>query len=409
MDFGEIARTAITALATNRLRSILTTLGIIIGVGAVIGLVSLGRGVEDYIAQEFEQLGSNLLVVSSARPNSPTRTRIAPLTTGEAAALNDPTIAPSIRTIALEYRLVGQVVGTESATLSVKGVTPDFINVRTWYPAFGDFISQYDLENSTRVAVLGADAVTELYGDASFDPIGQTIRVNDRVFTVIGVMQKLDSAFTDDDVSVLIPMTTAQTRMADARSRDGSYVVTAIYAQAINEEAMTSATQEIELYLSEAHDVVFEGEQDFQIINQSDILDFVRQLTGILTIFLSMIAGISLLVGGIGIMNIMLVTVTERTREIGLRKAVGAQGRDILMQFLIESIILSFIGGFFGILLGYLASVVGTALIDDIELQITSDAVLLATLVSAGVGIIFGLYPASRAARLRPIDALRFE
>lgn len=410
MDFGEITRTAVTALATNRLRSILTTLGIIIGVGAVIGLVSLGRGVEDYIAQEFEQLGSNLLVVSSTRPNSPTRTRISPLTTREAAALDDPTIAPSIRTVALEYRLLGLVVGSEGgANLSVKGVSPGFIDVRTWYPTLGDFISQYDVDNATRVAVLGADAVTQLYGDASFDPIGQSVRINERVFTVIGVMEKLDSAFTDDDISVLIPISTAQTRMADARARDGGYVVTAIYAQAVTEEAMASATQEIETYLSEAHDVVFEGEQDFQIINQSDILDFVRQLTGILTIFLSMIAGISLLVGGIGIMNIMLVTVTERTREIGLRKAVGAQGRDILMQFLVESVILSFIGGVFGIVVGWLASVIGTAVIDNLELTITADAVVLATLVSAGVGILFGLYPASRAARLRPIDALRFE
>jgi putative ABC transport system permease protein len=410
MNILESIRIAVTALATNRLRSILTTLGIIIGVGAVIGLVSLGRGVEDFIAAEFEELGSNLLVVTSARPNSPTRTRIEPLTTREAQNLANRAIAPSIRQIAMEYRQLGLVIGDGgSANLSVKGVTPNFVEVRDWYPQSGSFITDYDVDNATRVAVLGADAVAELYGDANIDPIGKTLRINERVFTVIGVMSALESAFTDDDVSVLIPITTGQTRLANARARDGSYIVTAIFAQAVSEDAMTSATREIEAYLTEAHNIIFEGEQDFQIINQSDILDFVRQLTGLLTVFLSMIAGISLLVGGIGIMNIMLVTVTERTREIGLRKAVGARGSDIMLQFLIESIILSIIGGVFGIALGWVGTIVGSALIEDVDLYLTSDAIILATAVSTFVGVFFGLYPASRAARMRPIDALRFE
>jgi putative ABC transport system permease protein len=410
VNLFESLRIAVTALATNRLRSILTTLGIIIGVGAVIGLVSLGRGVETFIAAQFEDLGSNLLVVTSSRPNSPTRTRIEPLTTSEAADLTSKTVAPSVRQIATEYRQPGLVIGeADSASLSIKGVTPNFVEVRNWYPEFGAFISDYDVENATRVVVLGADAVKTLFGDNEIDPTGKTLRINDRVFTVIGVMSRLDSAFTDDDVAVMIPITTAQTRLANARARDGSYIVTAILAEAMSDEAMTSATREIEAYLTDAHQVIFEGEQDFQIINQADILDFVRQLTGILTIFLSMIAGISLLVGGIGIMNIMLVTVTERTREIGLRKAVGARGSDIMLQFLIESLILSFLGGVLGIGLGWLGAQIGSALIDNVDLVVTPDAVLLATGVSAFVGIFFGLYPASRAARLRPIDALRFE
>ncbi|MBC8171379.1 MAG: ABC transporter permease [Anaerolineae bacterium] len=410
MNLIESIRIALTAIATNRLRSMLTILGIIIGVGAVIGLVSLGRGVESFIAAEFEDLGSNLLVVNSARPNSPTRTRIEPLTMNEAAALANKTIAPSIRQVAAEYRLIGLVVGAaDSATLSVKGVTPNFVEVRSWYPELGSFITDYDVDNASRVAVLGKDAVKTLFGDAEFDPTGQTIRINERVFTVVGVMARLDSAFTDDDVSVIIPITTAQTRLANARARDGSYIATAIFAEAVAEDAMTTATREIEAYLTTAHEVIFEGEQDFQIINQADILDFVRQLTGILTIFLSMIAGISLLVGGIGIMNIMLVTVTERTREIGLRKAVGARGSDIMMQFLIESLILSFVGGILGIALGWAGAQLGTALIDNVDLVVTPDAIILATSVSGFIGIFFGLYPASRAARLRPIDALRFE
>lgn len=410
MKLLEALRIALDGLVTNRMRAILTALGIIIGVGSVIGLVSLGRGVEDFVAAEFEGLGSNLLVVVSAQPTSPTRTRIEPLTTREAEALANPLIAPSIRQVAAEYSIFGLVSGgTSSTNATITGVTPNLVDVRNWFPREGGFITQEHVDDAARVAVLGVTIVDRLYGDEDFDPIGQSIRINERVFTVIGVMTAQDNAFTDDDSSVFIPLTTAQTRLDNARARDSGYRLSAMNIEALSESHMDSATREIEAYLSEAHGVVFDGEQDFQIINQADVLDFVRSLTGILTVFLSLIAGISLLVGGIGIMNIMLVSVTERTREIGLRKAVGARGGDIMLQFLIESLLLALIGGALGVVVGWLAAQIGTALINDITLTIRPDSILLATAVSGFVGIFFGLYPASRAARMKPIDALRFE
>jgi putative ABC transport system permease protein len=410
MDFSEIFRIAVNALLTNRLRSALTTLGIVIGVGAVIGLVSLGRGVEAFVAQQFNAIGSNSLIITAQRPSSPTRTRIDPLTMKQANDLKNPLIAPNIREVAPQYAFFALVAGDVGGrNITVNGVVPQLPTVRNWNLASGDFISQADLDDNTRVAVLGADMVEILFGDATFDPIGASIRINERVFTVIGVMEFVDG-FGGQNDTVLIPITTAQTRMvANARARDGSYRVSAIYIQVIAEEATDRAKAEISAYMDEAHGILFDGEQDYRINDQSELRDFVLNLTLLLTLFLSLIAGISLLVGGIGIMNIMLVSVTERTREIGLRKAVGARAGDILAQFLIESLLLSLIGGVLGIGVGWLASLLGTALIDDITLSLSADAVLLATIVSTGVGLFFGAYPASRAARMKPIDALRFE
>jgi putative ABC transport system permease protein len=410
MNLIEHLRSALAGLAANRLRAALTTLGIIIGVGAVIGLVSLGRGVERYIASEFESLGSNLLIVFSARPSSPTRTRIEPITTNEARDLLNPAIAPSVRQIAQQYDVPGRViVGSNSVNASISGVSPNFVEVRTWgVRPGGSFITDDDIENNARVAVLGQGVVEDLFGSVDYDPVGTTVRLNDLVFTVIGVMTP-GSEFSGENDQVFVPLTTAQTRLANARARDGSYRLTVLHVQAESEAAMDSAAAEIEAYLSEAHNISFDGEQDFQVLSQADVLAFVGQLTGILTVFLGLIAGISLLVGGIGVMNIMLVSVTERTREIGLRKAVGARAGDILVQFLAESVLLSIAGGAMGIALGWLAAQVATALVPELTVTVTWDAVVLATAVSSFVGIFFGLYPASRAARMRPIDALRFE
>jgi putative ABC transport system permease protein len=410
MDFGQTFRVAVESLLVNRLRSVLTTLGIVIGVGAVIGLVSLGRAVEDYIAQQFDALGSNLLEVNSAPPRSPTRDRVAPLTSQEAAGLLLPGIAPSVQAVATDYDLFGQIIaGGESASVPVRGVSANYGLLRNWSVLEGEFITQEHVDNAARVAILGLDVVEQLYGSRDARPIGQQIRLNQRTFTVIGIMAERGGTFISEDNVVIIPITTAQTRLDNARTADGSYRVSTIFVQARNEAVLGAATEEVTAFLSEAHGIVFLDEQDFRITSPSDILGIVNQVSGVLTVFLAMIAGISLLVGGIGIMNIMLVSVTERTREIGLRKALGARSGDILSQFLIESVLLSLVGGFLGIGVGWIASQLGTALITELNMQVSFDAVVLATTVSTLVGVFFGYYPARRAARMKPIDALRFE
>jgi putative ABC transport system permease protein len=413
MNVFEAIRIAITGLVTNRLRALLTTLGIVIGVGAVVGLSSLGRGVESFIASEFQALGSNVLFVFSSAPTSGTRTTIQPLTTIEGEALASPTVAPAIRAVAMETVVPAALAFSgRIVELGVSGVTANYSEVRDWTVQLGAFISEDEIAATSRTIVLGTTVVEKLFGDRSADPVGQQIRLNDRVFTVVGVMQEQGAgigALGDQNEVAFIPISTAQTRLGNARTRDGGYRVDVLHIAAWDEASMDDATLQIESYLSDAHNITFQGEQDFTIINQKDLLNSLGQVTGILTIFLSMIAGISLLVGGIGIMNIMLVSVTERTREIGLRKAVGARGADILLQFLIESILLSLVGGTIGVALGWVITIIGQVLVANLELTITSDAIMLAVGVSSFIGIFFGMYPASRAARMRPIDALRFE
>ncbi len=410
MNLTEGFRIALTSLIINRLRAVLTTLGIVIGVGAVVGLTGLGRGVQDYVAEQFSDLGANTLTVTSSAPTSQTRIQVQPLTDKEALAIAR---LPGVQMVSPTYGVAGTLVaGTETASLSLNGVTPAYATVNNWYPRSdgGRFINQTDLDDTARVVVLGESTVEDLFGDKNYNPIGLPIQINGRVFTVIGVMNDRSAASPADlNAAALVPLTTAQSRLADARVRGGAYKVSQIQVMATSEQVNDTVRQEIETYLTSAHGIIYAGDEDFNVGNQAELLSSITQITALLTVFLGGVAGISLLVGGIGIMNIMLVSVTERTREIGLRKAVGARGSDILSQFLIESIILSLVGGLLGVALGWSITAIAGAVIPDLHLGLTLDSILLATGVSSFIGIFFGLYPASRAARMRPIDALRFE
>jgi len=410
----ESVRLAFRALAANKLRAALTMLGIIIGVGAVITLMSVGEGVSLYIAAQFQSIGTNLLFVfpgtmeGAGPPGMGVET--AELTNGDAEALHDPIRAPDVAAVSPQVlRSAVIATGSRDTTAQVMGVTPDFAEVRNWFPEVGEFIDQEDLNSRARVATLGQTVVEDLFPATPY-PLEQTVKINGIPFRIIGVMEeKGGSEFGDVDNRVLVPLTTAQTRLFPSRSRSGEYLVSLIMVEAVSEDRMEAASEQIAAILRERHGIAFRDEDDFSIVSQSDILDVFGQITGVLTVFLGAIAGISLLVGGIGIMNIMLVSVTERTREIGLRKAVGARRRDVLWQFLIEAMVLSLVGGIVGIGVGALGAEIVSALIEDFRAVVSLQAVLLATTFSAAVGLFFGIYPARRASLLNPIDALRYE
>jgi putative ABC transport system permease protein len=412
----ESLRLAFRALTANKLRAALTMLGIIIGVGAVITLMSAGEGVQVYIEEQFQGMGSNLLfVIPGSEEESMTgppgmTAGTAELTNGDVEALRDPLRAPDV--VAVSPAVIQMAVvatGKRDMFVQVEGITPDFYEVRNWFPEVGVFIDQEDQNSRARAALLGKTVVEELFPDNPY-PLDQTVKINNVPFRVVGVLEEKGGAgMNDQDSIVLVPLTTAQTRLFPSRGRSGEYVVSAIIVQAVNEDRIDAASEQISTILRELHEIEFSDEDDFSIVSQSDILDVFGQITGVLTTFLGAIAGISLLVGGIGIMNIMLVSVTERTREIGLRKAVGARRRDIMWQFLLEAMTLSLIGGILGIALGALGAGIITALMEDFRSVVTPQAVVLATTFSAAVGLFFGIYPARRAAVLNPIDALRYE
>jgi putative ABC transport system permease protein len=406
---GENIRIALDAILINKARAILTMLGIIIGISSVIALISLGRGVENFIFSEFELLGAKRLSVSSSPPVADTRNRIDPLTMEDVENLRNPAIGPNIEAVGARYDAVVQVeyLGEQVVT-TARGMTSNMSELLSWDVQLGSFFTDAQDFNKEKVVVLGLDVVDDLFGSEDANPLGAQIRLDNQVFTVIGVLEERGSAFGNDNSAVVVPISVAQTRLSRARVGNDMTVST-LYVDSVSNDAIDQTEAEIDAYLYQKHLLNSVEERDYTINNPSTIQDAVRGITGLLTILLAVIASISLFVGGIGIMNIMLVTVTERTREIGLRKAVGATPDRILGQFLIESIILSMVGGAIGIFFGWLIAFLGSAAIDGLNLTVELDAILIATTVSTGVGVIFGILPARQAANMNPIDALRYE
>jgi putative ABC transport system permease protein len=396
-------RIAMRALASNPLRSLLTMLGVIIGVGAVVAMIAIGQGARQATTQQVQALGSNLLSIfaSSAQAGGIARIEaVQTLTVEDAEAIR--TQVPGVIGVSAEINRAAQVVyRSENTNTRVVGVTPEYPTVRNFHPARGEFFAEEEMRARARVALLGQTVVTRLFGES--DPIGQRIKVRGVTFTVIGVMEpKGATAFSDRDDVVLIPLTTAQRRLFGTRS------VGSIQVQVATEDEMPAAQAALAALMRERHRLPPNRDDDFSIRSQADILQAFTGVSQTMTVLLGGIAAVSLIVGGIGIMNIMLVSVTERTREIGIRMAVGARRRDILTQFLVESVTLSVTGGVIGVGVG----IVGSQLINRIAgwaTLLSAQAILLAFAFAVAVGVFFGAYPAQRAARLDPIQALRHE
>ena len=413
MQALESLRIAINALAANKLRSILTMLGTIIGVAAVLTLMSVGRGMEQYVTKQFTSIGTNLLfVIPGQLEEGPPQDRepgSSTLTFSDVEAIKARRI---LAVSAVAPEITGQATasrGRRDLQVQIAGVTPDYSFARAWDPSVGTFLGESDLRDRARIVVLGSGVYDKLFDPGEY-PIDQLVTINDVVFRVIGVMEpKGGSGVGNLDDLVLMPFTTAQDRLFQRKTVSGDYKVSVIYVSIRSADEMDEAQAEITDLLRAEHQISYLNEDDFSIINQSDLLSIFGDILGALTLFLGAIAGISLLVGGIGIMNIMLVSVTERTREIGLRKAVGARRRDILGQFLMEATVLSVTGGIVGAALGIGGAIAISQLRDDFTAVVTPDVLVVAILFSVAVGLFFGLYPAYRASRLSPIDALRYE
>src|SRR5450432_460567 len=414
MNIFQLFGLSFTALIRNRLRSLLTILGIVIGVGSVVALVSFGQSYQNYVDSQFQGIGATSLFISSTNPSGPNAKLIVvqPLTMGDYTALADVQNVPEVQVAAPSYNVSGTIVaGNNTMSAELTGTTPTYLDVQSKTIGSGRFLVQNDIDTSTLVAVLGTAAVQTLFPTGN-DPIGQPIHINNEVFTVVGVLAASTSGGGGfQDRTVIIPITTALTRLGgtDARTASGEYRVSQISLRAISPDAMAQAQIDITNVLSVRHNVKYIGDEDFRVFSTAAILNSLNSVLSILTLFLGMIAGISLMVGGIGVMNIMLVSVTERTREIGLRKAVGAKYQDLLLQFLIESLTLSLLGGVIGVLLGIGVAAIGGALLPTLKLSVSVSSIFLAVGVSSVIGIFFGLYPASRAAVLKPIEALRYE
>ncbi|WP_026766234.1 ABC transporter permease [Selenomonas ruminantium] len=405
MLFSESFQMALTSLYANKMRSLLTMLGIIIGVGAVIALVSVGMGVRSNVTSSIASLGSNMLIVSPGSSNrGGVRGAAGSMQTlkyDDAKAIKDKIknidfVSPSVSS---SYQIV---YGNNNWKTSVQGVTPEFMSIRSLTIGYGSFVSTDDMNKRNRVAVIGTTVASNLF--AKDNPVGKNIRINNQPYKVIGLLESKgqSSVGQDQDDVIYIPLTTAQERML------GITYVQSINVQVSSQEKMEQVQAEIENLLRSRHHIVAGKDDDFHVRNLTSLMETVNQSTSMLTLLLGAIAGISLIVGGIGIMNIMMVSVTERTREIGIRKALGATFMNIMTQFLIESMVIGIIGGIIGIVFGCAASKI-IAQLGDFTTVITITPIIVSFIFSVGIGLFFGIYPARKAAKLDPIEALRYE
>jgi len=405
MHFKNLLKVAVKSILKSRMRSLLTALGIIIGVAAVVVMVAIGDGAQIQVEQQIASLGSNMIIVF---PGS--------ITSGGirmgAGSINRFTMedvdkirneATLVKAVSPIVRSGGQVIGgVGNWSTQILGVAPNYLDIRDWSLSSGDFFTDKDMISRAKVAVLGKTVVTQLFPDV--DPIGQQIRIRNVPFKVIGVLSaKGQSAVgSDQDDIIFAPATTVLDRLSGGR------YISFIQASAVSTDQINTAQNEITSIMREAHHLNPGEDDDFTVRNQAEITDAATQTSKILTILLASVAGVSLIVGGIGIMNIMLVSVTERTREIGIRLSVGARTSDVLTQFLTEAIVLSLAGGFLGVLLSFAITLILNAY-TSIMAVIRPEIVLLAVCFAGMIGIFFGFYPARKAANLNPIDALRYE
>ena len=407
MNLSESFRTAISALNANKLRSILTMLGVIIGVSAVIALLALGNGFSADIEGEISGIGSNLIFVSTDFDKSdgfPT------LSLDDLEALSDQTRAPDLVAVGGDISSSQEILANgRDFNAGVVGITPNYFGIFNLEDDLesGTIFTDFDNETRARVAIIGADVAADLFIDEY--PVGQTIKIKGGTYQVIGLFAESEGGIgLNPGRNVFIPIETARSRLDSPRTRNGRPALDSIVASARDTESADAAVDQLTQIIREEHNIAYAADDDFSLQTQADLLESIGNILGTATLFVGIVAGISLLVGGIGIMNIMLVSVTERTREIGIRKSLGALRRDILTQFLIESLFLSLIGGIIGVFFGWVFSVIGESFA-GFDAKITPQSIALAIGFSVGVGVVFGVYPAFRASRLRPIDALRYE